>query len=256
MKRMTILCCLAAAAVACGAVGFFHRIESVAAEAISPLTPVLLIDAGHGGFDGGAQGADGTVEKNVNLEISQRINRIASLCGFQTVMVRDSDRSVEEEGITGLRNRKVSDLHQRLKLTEQYPQAIFLSIHQNHFPDETQWGTQVFYGPNHPQSRILAQQIQKNVIECLQPENRRAIKEAQDNLFLLTQTTVPAVMVECGFLSNQEECKQLCQPDYQQQLSFLIVRSVLEFHKQDAEGMEQSDGAQDEKTVRLLQLRI
>lgn len=242
MKRMTALLCLVFLLLGGFLFVSFYHIDSIATGAAAPFAPVVIIDAGHGGFDGGAQGNDGTVEKDVNLAIARDLKSIASLCGYETVMVRETDCSIEEEGVTGIRNRKVSDIHKRLDLAGEYPEALFLSIHQNHFPDGKQWGTQVFYGPKHPGSRLLAERIQQNVIESLQPDNRRAVKEAQDNLYILSRASNPAVMVECGFLSNNEECARLCQPEYQQQLAFVIVRSMLEQRIQDDEGTEKTDG--------------
>ena len=171
-------------------------------------------------------------------------------------MVRESDCSIEEEGVTGIRNRKVSDIHKRLSLAEEYPDATFLSIHQNHFQEEKQWGAQVFYGPNHPESRLLAERIQRNVVEALQPENHRQIKEAQENLYILSKASNPAVMVECGFLSNRDECARLRQPDYQQQLAFIIVRSMLEQQIHNEEGTEKTNGIEMEEALHLLQLRL
>ena len=243
LKRILLLFCLTLLLTGM-ILASFRRINSVSAGAAAPFSPVVVLDAGHGGFYGGAQGQDGTVEKEINLAVTQKIDCLASLCGFETVMIRDADCSIEEEGVTGIRNRKVSDIHRRLDIAEEYPEALFLSIHQNHFPQEKQWGTQVFYGPKHPESRLLAERIQKNVIQILQPENRRAVKEAQQNLYILSRASNPAVMVECGFLSNRDECARLCRPDYQQQLAFVIVRSMLEQRIQNDEGTEKIDGVE------------
>ncbi len=242
MKRMTALICLALFFVGGLALYSVHQIDSMMTGAAAPFAPLVIIDAGHGGFDGGAEGTDGTVEKGINLAISKKLDGLASLCGFETIMVRDTDCSVEEEGITGLRNRKVSDIHRRLDLAKEYPQALFLSIHQNHFPQAKPWGTQVFYGPKNPGSRLLAERIQQNMIQTIQPDNHRAVKEAQGNLYILSRAPNVAVLVECGFLSNSTECTRLCQPEYQQQLAFVVVRSMLEQQLQNDEGTEKIDG--------------
>ena len=134
MKRILLLFCLTLLLTGM-ILASFRRINSVSAGAAAPFSPVVVLDAGHGGFDGGAQGQNGTVEKEINLAVAQKIDCLASLCGFETVMIRDADCSIEEEGVTGIRNRKVSDIHRRLAIAEEYPEALFLSIHQNHFRD-------------------------------------------------------------------------------------------------------------------------
>lgn len=200
----------------------------------APASPVMIIDAGHGGMDGGATGVGGVIEKDINLSISQKLCSLAQLGGYKVIMVRSTDQSVHEEGVTGVRKQKVSDIHQRLALAKKYPEAVFISIHQNYFPSQSSWGTQVFYSTENVQSRILAQRIQDNIREALQSDNKREIKPAGNNLYLLSHMNNPAVMVECGFISNPEDCQRLLQPDYQQQLAFKILQSVTELQMQTA----------------------
>jgi len=191
--------------------------------------PVLIVDAGHGGFDGGAIAIDGTFEKEINLSISKKISSIAQLSGFEVIMVRQDDIAVCEDGLDTIRAKKVSDIHNRFELAKKYPEAIYLSIHQNSFGEEKYWGTQVFYGPNNPESKKIAQHIQGTISQSLQNDNHREIKKAEKNLYILYNTNNAAVMVECGFLSNREECKLLQQPDYQQKLAFEITKSLIEY---------------------------
>lgn len=198
----------------------------------APSFPVLIIDAGHGGMDGGATGVGGVLEKDINLSIARKLCSLAQLGGYDAIMVRSTDQSVHEEGITGVRKQKVSDIHQRLALAQKYPNAIFVSIHQNYFPQQSAWGTQVFYSTENEQSRMLAQKIQDNIRATLQPDNKREIKPAGTNLYLLSHMNNPAVMVECGFISNSEDCQRLLQSDYQQQLAFKILQSITELQIQ------------------------
>lgn len=191
------------------------------------LKPRLIIDAGHGGFDGGAIGVDGTIEKHINLNIAKKLSAIAELSGFDVIMVREEDTAVCDKGFETIRKKKVSDIHNRLKLTNKFSDAVFISIHQNSFGQSKYWGTQVFYGPNNSRSKTLAEAIQKNISLNLQKDNRREIKKAEKNLYILYNTNSTAVMVECGFLSNEDECRRLQQPTYQQQLAFEIVRSLI-----------------------------
>jgi N-acetylmuramoyl-L-alanine amidase len=209
--------------------GVGGAVEAVRANTTVPFAPRIIIDAGHGGFDGGAVGIDGTVEKDINLAVSRKLRQLAELYGFEVVMIRDQDISVDDDGTAGIRNRKVSDLNNRLKLARQHPGAIYLSIHQNKFPQSKPWGAQIFYGQKNEQSLLLAEKLQSNLIALLQPENKRAVKPAEKNLYLIYNIESPAVLIECGFLSNPAECARLQEPEYQQQLAFVILRSTIEF---------------------------
>lgn len=236
MRRKIYFCSLLSLILVfvCG-IGFYS-VRKVMSNLKEPSAPLLIIDAGHGGFDGGATGISGVVEKDINLLIAQKLSDMAQLNGYQVIMVRSTDEAVNEEGLTGIRKQKVSDIHHRVKLANQYPDAVFVSIHQNFFTQEKYWGTQVFYGKKNANSRFLAQKIQDNVRQSLQVENKREIKPAGNNLYILSNISNPAVMVECGFISNREESLRLTQEDYQQQLAFVILQSIIEFQMLDAEG--------------------
>jgi len=191
--------------------------------------PVIIIDPGHGGIDGGAVGVNDLLEKDINLEISFILRDLFIQAGFEVVMTREEDVSIHDPGVSGVRRQKRSDLHNRLEFTERFTDNIFISIHQNKFGDSSQRGTQVFYGPHHPGSELLAETIQRNVVTMLQPENRRQHKEGGSGLFIIYQARSPAVLVECGFLSNPEDARNLSDPQYQAQLAFAIFGSVMEY---------------------------
>ena len=193
------------------------------------LSPTIIVDAGHGGFDGGAVAFDKTLEKDINLSIAKKLCEAFELYGFNVVMVREKDIAIYDESAA---KKKTSDIHNRLKLTEEYPDSIFLSIHQNKYQQEKSWGTQVFYSPNHPKSQQLAQIIQMNIVEQLQPDNNRKIKKAQSNLYILSKSKVPSVLIECGFISNKKECELLKTDQYQRKIAYLILESVVKFLKE------------------------
>ncbi len=222
-----------------------YSVVRVMSSLHAPTSPVIIIDAGHGGMDGGATGVGGVIEKDINLAIAQKLHSLAQLNGYHAIMVRSTDKSVHEEGITGVRRQKVSDIHQRLALAQKYPHGIFVSIHQNYFPKQSSWGTQVFYSTKNEQSRMLAQKIQSNIREAIQPDNKREIKAAGNNLYLLSHMSNPAVMVECGFISNPEDCQRLLQADYQQQLAFKILQSVTELQMQSETEGDVVDGSKN-----------
>lgn len=212
------------------AVKGIHRVELVElVSAAQPVSrPVVILDPGHGGIDGGAQ-ANGIVEKDINLAIAQNLRDLLSVQGFHVIMTREDDRSIHDEGITQIARQKRSDLHNRLAITENHPEAILISIHQNQFPQPSCQGAQIFYSQNRPESQKLAQSIQESFQRNLQPENDRQIKPAQNNLFLLYEAKIPAVMAECGFLSNPQEAQKLSQTEYQEQAAFVILEGLMDF---------------------------
>lgn len=212
------------------AVKGIHRVELVElVSATQPeLRPVVIIDPGHGGMDGGAQ-SNGIVEKGINLAIAQNLRDLLSVQGFHVIMTREDDRSIHDEGITQIARQKRSDLHNRLAIMEDHPEAIFISIHQNQFPQPSCQGAQIFYSQNRLESQKLAQAIQESFQRNLQPENSRQIKPAQNNLFLLYEAKIPAVMAECGFLSNPQESQKLAETEYQEQVAFTIFDGLMDF---------------------------
>lgn len=194
---------------------------------------VIIIDAGHGGIDGGAVGADGTVEKDLNLAIALHLDEFLSTFGFQTILVRKDDNSIHSEEAKTIRQQKVSDIHNRTKLVNETKNAVLLSIHQNKFTGSSVHGTQVFYSPNNAKSQQLAQGIQDSVAQLLQPENKKIVKKAGTSIYLLYNAQAPAALVECGFLSNTAERELLRTPDYQSKMAFVITCGLLNYFGQD-----------------------
>ncbi len=192
--------------------------------------PVVVLDPGHGGEDGGAQ-ANGVNEQVINLILARKERLLCQLFGFQVVMTRDDDRSIHDQQAKTIREQKTSDLHNRLAIMTSDPGSIAVSIHLNKFPESYVHGAQVFYAPGSPGSDILAETIQQGFCQYLQPDNTRQIKPADQSLFILDQNTVtPAVMVECGFISNPEEAALLQQSHYQDQVAMVICHSLMKFY--------------------------
>lgn len=189
--------------------------------------PCVILDAGHGGFDGGASGADGTLEKELNLVITQKLRTLLTALGFETVMVRETDTSVNDGGESTVRDKKRSDLKNRLALMGKYPNCVYLCVHQNYFPQTQYSGTQIFYAPNGDDSLRLAQELQSSVKLRLQPENVRKIKPCTKDVYIIYRATAPAVLVECGFLSNPGELARLKTEEYQNQLAFSLACGLL-----------------------------
>lgn len=207
----------------------FINIDSLADVNSSDISEsIIVIDAGHGGEDGGAV-ANNIVEKDINLSISKKLKDIFKASGFIVITTRDKDKMINTNG-SSLRERKVSDMKNRLELFNKNENNIVVSIHQNKFSQEKYSGTQVFYSKNNPQSEIMAEYIRKNIAKLIQPENERAAKPADGSIYLLYNSKVPAVIVECGFISNYTEANKLKDNNYQKKLAFAIYSGVLEFY--------------------------
>ncbi len=198
-----------------------------AADAI-PYEKIIILDAGHGGEDSGAVGVNGVLEKDLNLEITLEIGKMLEEKGYIVIYTRTDDRLLyaENENVKGI--RKISDLKNRCKVAARYPDAIFVSIHMNSFGSEKYSGLQVYYSEENENSVRLANAIQKKVKEDIQPENNRVTKVGK-GMYLLENMSNPSIIVECGFLTNKNECEKLSQKEYQKQLSFSIVCAIIEY---------------------------
>ncbi len=224
------LIALILATVVCVTSVLLCQIQIVSSNTISvDNLPVIIIDAGHGGEDGGAVGIDGTYEKDINLQISLKLNDLLSIFGYQTHLIRTTDTAIHTLGDT-IRERKVSDIHNRTDTMNLYKNCIYLSIHQNKYSDSRIWGAQTFYSANFDESKEIAQFIQNAVSSQLQPENKRHIKKSGTDIYVLYNATKPAVMVECGFVSNQNELSQLKDGIYQNNMALSIATGIINYN--------------------------
>lgn len=190
----------------------------------------IVIDAGHGGEDGGAVGVDGICEKDINLSIANKLQFLFEFNGYNVVMTRDSDKSIHDDNCKTMIERKKSDIRNRLKIIQENKNAIVLSIHQNKFEQKSCKGAQIFYGKKNENSKILAECLQKSFVNKLQPDNKRTIQKDNRKIYLLENATTPIVLVECGFLSNYEDAKNLVDDDYQKKIAFTIFKGVLDYY--------------------------
>lgn len=193
--------------------------------------PVIILDPGHGDFDGGTVGEGNILEKDINLQISKKIYDILTVFGFKIEMTREDDSSTCDDNLKTIRKKKVSDLKNRLKMANKYENSIFISIHQNNFSNCKYYGSQVFYSTNNPNSKILAEHIKEAITKLIQPNNEREIKPAGSNIFILKNAKNPAIIVECGFMSNQNELNRLCSDYYQNQIAFSICSGIANYLK-------------------------
>lgn len=198
---------------------------TTAADAIVPDREVrFVIDAGHGGVDGGATSCTGVLESQINLEIALRLDDVMRLLGYKTVMIRTEDISIYTEGNT-IAAKKVSDLKQRVKIANENTGAVLISIHQNTYPQERYSGAQIFYNSVEG-SQVLAQRLQQAFAATINPGSSREIKKAE-NVYLMEHCQIPAVLVECGFISNVQEEANLRDPAYQKKLCCVLAATVI-----------------------------
>lgn len=191
--------------------------------------PVIILDAGHGGMDGGCVSYNGVSEKGINLNIMLNLKALLEAYGYEVVVTRDSDTSIHDEGIEGLSAQKKSDMKNRLEIFNSCENAIAVSVHQNQFTDPKYSGAQMFYTNTNPESEHLALALQQAFVDNLQPENTREVKLTGDELYLIYYAKVPSVMIECGFLSNPEEADLLQTEDYQKKVAFTIFKGINEY---------------------------
>ena len=185
----------------------------------------VIIDPGHGGLDGGASTEDGVLEKHLNLAVANKLKALFECAGVDVVMTRYSDVMLASPDSD---HKKRDDLNARLHIAEDYENCIFISIHMNKFPVEKYSGMQVYYSGNNSESADLARDICEKNATCLQKGNNRAIKQADSSIYVLNNIRVPAVLVECGFLSNYKEAALLQTDEYQNKLASLIFSATMD----------------------------
>lgn len=190
---------------------------------------LVVIDPGHGGEDPGSVASDGTLEKDLNLEIASLVKALCILNGTEVKMTRTEDTLLYDyyddlENYTG--KKKIYDLKNRLKIAEEHENALYLGIHMNKFSQAKYSGAQIYYSKNNVESYSVATNLSKNIKEYLQPSNKRAIKAADSSIYILNNIENPAILVECGFLSNENELELLKKEEYRAKMALVIFASI------------------------------
>ena len=228
-----------AVAIGVGAISFFFGEiipprsvwHNTAALTDAPRYSTVIIDAGHGGEDGGTSSASGLVEKDVNLEIAKLIAKELEKQGINVILTRSDDRLLYDPNSDYQGRKKKLDLAARLEIMKNTEDAIFISIHMNAFTDRSCSGLQVWYSKNIPESYELAKIIQNNARLRLDTTNKRVVKAATSAIHLLENATCPAVLIECGFLSNPNEAALFEGAEYRGKVAQNIAYSISEFLK-------------------------
>ena len=203
-----------------------EKSANVSAKATQRYT--VIIDAGHGGFDGGAVAPDGTLEKDLNLSVALKLDSVLKIMGYDTVLVRDTDISTADDKGTE-RSQKVSDIKARLRLTEKYKDALFVSIHMNKYTSPQPHGAQVFYSQVDG-SKELAECIQRSITAGVQTDNKRVVKKTTKDIYLLYHAVIPSVIAECGFISNQNDLLKLKSDEYQLKMAAAIAAGINDYY--------------------------
>lgn len=236
-RTLSMLLTLAFAAGIC-ILYFTTPCDDLTNAAFVPATPfenALVIDAGHGGEDGGAVSLTGAIESQLNLAIALRLDEFLGLYGVNVVLLRSSDTSLHNPDANTLREKKVSDLHNRVSMIEELDDPVVISIHQNTFSDGKYHGAQVFYA-NGALSLPLAQITQETLRQALDPDNTRQPTEIPNTVYLMNHISCRAILVECGFLSNPQEDSLLQTPGYQTKIAAALAGSYLKYQQITQEG--------------------
>ena len=194
----------------------------------------VIIDAGHGGEDGGAVGVTGLLEKDLNLDLAKRLAILLEARGYRVIMTRTEDVLLYDRNTDYHGRKKALDLAARQAVGDANPDAVFVSLHANTFSEAIYHGLQVWYSPNNPEAAVLAECIRACVTAQLQPENHRQSKPAGSNIYLLYHLGTPAVLVECGFLSNPTECRMLEDDAYRDALALALCQGIVAYYENDA----------------------
>lgn len=224
-KKTVILSGLVLVIAVLGTVGFFSASKNVFG---SKSAPVVIVDAGHGEPDGGAVGANGTLEKDINLDIARKLQEVLEGKGIKVIMTRTGDSALFENRDGSIREKKREDMNTRLSIMKKSGADVFISIHMNSFSSSKTNGLHVFYSANHEEVKPLAENIQER-ISMITGAKTHTVKTADKNLFLMKNPPLPAILVECGFISNPEEEKKLNDEDYKSRIAWAIAEATEEY---------------------------
>ena len=221
MKQGRFLSCMYMLSLTLLTAFALHGLRAQAAVAGEAAIPrIIVLDAGHGGADGGASGPDGTRECDLNLAITLKTDVVLGLLGEETLLLRSTDTDLSSSDAKSISQKKVSDIRRRVELTNSQPGAILVSIHCNTYSQEKYHGAQVFYTGGAKEFGETMQLALKNGVD---PTNARMAKAVSPDVYLMNHIKVPGILVECGFLTNQEELTNLKDPDYQTRLAVTIA---------------------------------
>ena len=204
------------------------KVKTIETVALPISNKVIVLDAGHGVPDEGAESRNGTTEAETNLKIALKVQNLLEQSGATVILTRSDENAIYDYNKTTLKEKKISDIRNRVKIGNESSADIFVSIHLNKIPQEQYWGWQTFYKENNEQGKKLATCIQNSLNESIQKENTRVPMKI-DNIYIIKHVEIPTAIVECGFLSNEEEEKQLLEDSYQNRLAWGIYNGIISY---------------------------
>jgi len=234
LKKEKIILAVVLIALAITTFGIINGIDSQEINATNgiPKNRTIILDAGHGGEDPGAvSDYNGVREKEINFFIASKVKELLEAENFTVIMTREDDTLKYAEGTTSVTQKRKQDLIRRKKMMDQSGADLVVSVHLNKFPQEKYFGAQVFFPPNSPESKTAAELIQKSLREIVDPNNKREAMLKKAEIIILKNLKTPTVIVECGFLSNEQEEKKLASIDYQEKLALAIKEGIMKYYE-------------------------
>ena len=188
----------------------------------------IVIDAGHGSPDEGAESKTGTTEAQINLKIALKVQNLLEQTGSTVILTRSDENGIYNSNTSTIKQKKITDIKNRVKIGNESSADIFVSIHLNKIPQQQYYGWQCFFNSKNENSKILAEQLQENLNKSMQKENKRVALKL-NSIYIMKNVEIPISIVECGFLSNPEEEKQLQEDEYQNRLAWGIYNGITEY---------------------------
>ncbi len=227
MKRISFICCFVVFSIFLSYVST-PKFKVVETMSVPVSNKVVVIDAGHGTPDEGAQNSDGLTEAKINLNIALKLQNLLESSGATVILTRSSDSAIYDASADSIAEKKVSDIKNRVKIGNSSSADIFVSIHLNKIPQEQYWGWQTFFREGDENSKKLAIDIQDNLNKVISNDNERVPLKI-DNIYIMKNVEIPIALVECGFLSNKNEANKLVQDDYQDKLAWGIFNGIMDY---------------------------
>ena len=227
-KRILFIASILCVSVFAFSLNTYSSKKTVETVALPVSNKVIVIDAGHGKPDEGAESSNGTTEAETNLKIALKVQNLLEQSGATVLLTRSDENAIYDLDSKTLKEKKVSDIHNRVKIGNESSADIFVSIHLNKIPQEQYWGWQCFYKNGDEKSIALAKSLQTNLNEAIQKENKREVMKL-DTVYLMKHVEIPISIVECGFLSNAEEEQLLLTDEYQDKLAWGIYNGIMDY---------------------------
>ncbi len=205
-----------------------NKTKTVETVALPVNNRIIVLDAGHGVPDEGAQSSNGTTEAESNLKIALKVQNLLEQSGATVILTRSDENAIYDLDSKTLKQKKISDIHNRVKIGNESSADIFVSIHLNKIPQQQYWGWQTFYKPESQEGQKLATSIQNSLNESIQKENKRVPMKIE-NVYIIKHVEIPTTIVECGFLSNPEEEQLLLNNEYQDKLAWGIYTGIMDY---------------------------